>query len=91
MAYEHDHSHSGMGTFGAMFLGMAIGAVGTAILLALNERRFHYVVEETKNMGRKLKDRMDEGLDAAKDAAGDVVESAERGANKVRSSFRNNA
>jgi hypothetical protein len=93
MAYGHEYDfphRSGMGTFWAMVLGMTVGAVGTAVLLAMNEKRFHYVVEETKNMGRKLEDRMEEGMDVAKNAAGDVAETAEHGARKVKSSFRDN-
>jgi hypothetical protein len=79
-----------MSTFGAMLLGMTVGAVGTAVLLAMNERRFHYVVEETKNTAKKVRERLEDGADAARNAAGDAMESAERGANKIKSSIRDN-
>jgi hypothetical protein len=88
---NYDHGHNGMSTFWAMFLGMTVGAVGTAVLLAMNERRFHYVVEESRNMGKRLRERMDEGMDVARGAASDAMDSVERVAQKSRSSLRDNA
>jgi hypothetical protein len=89
--YEHEHhGHNGMGTFGAMMIGLGVGVIGTVVMLAMNERRFHFVVEETKTMGKKIKDRMDEGVDLARNTVADVAESAERSSHKVKSSLRNN-
>lgn len=87
----YEHHNRGMGTFGAMLFGMTIGALGTAVLLAMNERRFHIVVDETRNIGKKLKDRMDEGMDVARGAASDAMDSVERGAHKVKSTLRDSA
>jgi hypothetical protein len=87
----YEHNHRGTSTFGAMLFGMTIGALGTAVLLAMNERRFHIVVDETRNIGKKLKDRMEEGMDVARGAASDTMDSVERVATKTKSAMRDNS
>jgi hypothetical protein len=89
--YEHEHHghHNGMGTFGAMMIGLGVGVIGTVVMLAMNEKKFHYLVEEGKDVGKRLKGRLEEGAEVAKNAVADVAEGAENSSRKVKSSFRN--
>ena len=91
--YDIQEKH-GMSPFMALLTGLGIGIVGTVVVIAANERKFHRVVEvgrlKAREVGNSIRDRFDEAIDDVRDGAYETADKVERTAGKVKSSLRHN-
>lgn len=81
--YDLDEKHH-MNPMLAMLAGIGIGVVGTVVVLAANEKKFHNVVTagrtKARDIGSKIKERFEDTVDDVKDGVAETAHTARKSA-----------